>query len=123
MARRFFRSNLGGTIRFHEKVAENALTAAAIVVRNEAKRRVRGGFKSGRFVTGNLINKIEFEVVDFERAEIGTTVDYGAFWELGHHNRWTRRYEREEWLRPSLERTVAKQRAAAVKAAATTRAF
>ena len=114
----FFRSNLSGVIRFHERVAHNALTAAAIVVRNQAKRNVRGGFKSGDFVTGNLMNKIEYRVSVAEKtAEIGTEVDYGAYWELGHHNTFTGKYERHEWLRPALEKTVAEQQTKAGSAA------
>lgn len=118
----FFKSNFRGVLRFHERVAHNALTAAAVVVRNRAKRNVRGGFKSGRFVSGNLLNKIEHRVYARRRvAEIGTVEDYGAYWELGHQNAWTRKYEREEWLRPAMEKTKREQQAAAAKAAKRTR--
>lgn len=115
----FFLSNLGGAVNWHKRAMRNALTAAATVVQNRAKRNVRGGFKSGDFVTGNLMNKIAIRVSVTDavaEAVIGTTVDYGAFWELGHHNAYTRKYEREEWLRPALEKTVGKQHAAAVLA-------
>lgn len=107
---------------YRDRVARNALLAAATVVQNRAKRNVRGGFKSGDFVTGNLMNKIAIHVnTKHMVAHIGTTVDYGAFWELGHHNVFTRKYEREEWLRPALEKTKAEQQRAAVLAAARTR--
>lgn len=120
---RFFKSNLGDAQRWHQRAARNALTAAATVVQNQAKRNVRGGFKSGQFVTGNLMNKIAIRVSVTDtvaEAVIGTTVDYGAFWELGHHNTFTGKYEREEWLRPALEKTMKKQQAAAVLAVART---
>lgn len=119
---RFFRSNLRGTLAARDRVAHNMLTAAAVVVEGRAKRNVRGGFKSGRFVTGNIMNKITHRV-DRKRmaAEIGTTVDYGAFWELGHHSPWTRKYERKEWLKPALTKTMKQQQRAADLAARRTR--
>lgn len=124
-----FRSRLRHAISFHHKVAENALTAAAVVVVNRAKRNVRGGFKSGDFVTGNLMNKITHVVYPAGlgrgmRAEVGTNVDYGAYWELGHRNRFTRKYERKEWLRPAMKSTRSQQADAAERAArATARRF
>lgn len=140
MAGRMFRSHLGRAIRFHVRVGRAALHGAAVVVRNQAKRNVRGGFTSGNFVTGNLMNKISHEIRgDGPRmmAVVGTTVKYGAYWELGHFNRFvgggvfsgkgTRRYMRVEWLKPAMTKTVAEQqraaRAAAKSAANLTGAF
>lgn len=120
MPTRVFVTHLPRVIRFHNRAARNMLLAAATVVQNQAKRNVRGGFKSGDFVTGTLINKIDVEVED-DHAEIGTEVDYGAFWEVGHNNIFTRKYEREEWLRPAMEKTKKEQQKAAVKAARRTR--
>lgn len=118
----FFRSNLRRALADRDRVAHNMLTAAAVVVENQAKRNVRGGFKSGEFVTGNIMNKITHQV-DRKRmvAEVGTTVDYGAFWELGHHNTFTRKYEREEWLKPAMTKTTREQQRAAERAAQRTR--
>lgn len=94
-------------------IARAALEGAAIAVVNEAKRNVRGGFRSGRFVTGNLFNQIFWTVVetgDRLEAQIGTPVDYGAFWAFGHHNIFTRRFERDPWLQDAFRDTTAEQR-------------
>lgn len=113
-----FVSNKRKMIKLHEKISKEMLRAAAIVVQNQAKRNVRGGFKSGDFVTGELMRSITHRLEwDARRAVVGTTKKYGAFWELGHHNAFTRKYEREPWLGPALRRTKDKQQKAANKAA------
>lgn len=93
-------------------VARAALEGSAIAVWNEAKRNVRSGFRSGQFVTGNLFNQIFWTIVgqgEQMEAQVGTTVDYGAFWELGHHNIFTRQFEREPWLVPAFRDTEREQ--------------
>lgn len=106
-----FRSHLPRVLRTQLKIGEAAVRGAVIAVQNRAKLNVRGGFKSGRFVTGRLFNDITHEVIGglHPMARVGTTLDYGAFWELGHHNTFTRQYEREEWLKPAFDNTHAEQ--------------
>lgn len=96
--------------RLHKRFAIVALRAAAITVRNEAKRNVRGGFSSGKYVTGRLFNSIEY-VIDYSmfEAKVGTVVNYGAFWELGHWNPFVRKYLRYRWLAPAFVQTTREQ--------------
>ena len=37
---------------------------------------------------------------------VGTNVPYAKYWELGHHNLFTRQFERVERWRPTLEATA-----------------
>ncbi len=104
-----FGSRLAATRAVHVKVAKAALEGAALAVRNQAKRNVRGGFKSGAFVTGRLFNDISHVITgsgDEMEAQVGTVIDYAAFWELGHHNVFTRQYERVQWLKPAFRQTT-----------------
>ena len=120
-----FVSRLGPTIALHKSIGVNAVIAAALVVQNEAKKNARGGFKSGKFVTTgwNLITHVVLPGRN-PRAQIGSTLDHFAFWELGHHNTWTRKYERHEWLRPAMDDTKAQQnKAADIAARATAKRF
>lgn len=113
-----FQSNLRQVIKIHKEFGVAMVRGAALVVQNQAKLNVRGGFKSGAFVTGRLMNSIAHEVVAGlnPRARVGTTVDYGAWWELGHFNIFTGNYEREEWLAPAFRTTTVAQKTAAVAA-------
>ena len=104
-----FGSRLAATRAVHVKMGRAALEGAALAVRNQAKRNVRGGFKSGLFVTGRLFNDISHVLTgsgDKMEAQVGTVIDYGAFWELGHHNAYTRKYERVQWLKPAFASTT-----------------
>jgi len=115
-----FNSNLGKMMYAQQEVAKAALEASCIVLQNQARENVRGGFKSGDFVTGNLMRSIAHDVVHVGkdlRGFVGTPVDYGAFWEFGHHNAWTRQYERVPWLEPATRQSLPAQREAAHLAA------
>ena len=90
----------------------NALAAAAQELINGLKDPkplgLRGGYTSGKFVTGNLLNSIQATDPYFESGawhiSVYTDVDYAAFWEEGHENRFTRRREQEERWKPTLRR-------------------
>ena len=92
------------------KARENALRAAAQVVVNGLKDEkplgLRGGYTSGDFVTGNLLNSIF--VTDPKDGEIAVATDvlYAIYWEYGHFNLFLRRYVREERWLPTLLRTA-----------------
>jgi hypothetical protein len=92
------------------------LIAAAQVLINAMKRELRGGYTSGDFVTGRSMNSVtrsEPEVVGATgHIRVGTSLMYNLFWELGHHNLYTQRFERERKWEP----TLIAQRAAIAKA-------
>lgn len=102
----------------HRRIGLNAVKAAAQVVVNQAKMNARGGFKSGDFVTTGW-NTINYEVIDGPpiRANVGSPLKHFMWWELGHHNIFTRGYERYEWLKPAFQTTTAEQQTAAAMAA------
>lgn len=84
----------------------DGLTAAAQHYANEVKQDLRGGYTSGAFVSGNVINSVAVDPGqrrgDVLEARVGTDVMYALFWEVGHQNLFTRRYERVEIWRPRL---------------------
>ena len=95
-----------------DRATEGALRAAAQVMVNGLKDPkpdgLRGGYTSGAFVTGNVLNSVF--VTDVQRdlggwsIAVATDVMYAVFWEFGHVNIFTRRYEREERWRPTMLR-------------------
>lgn len=97
------------------------LIAAANVVRNEVKRNLRHGYLSslgnwGDFVTGNNINHVRVSDPTFTSdggsIKVGTDLLYALFWEVGHHNIFTRHFERD----PIWASSYALSRALAVEA-------
>lgn len=89
------------------------LVAAAEVVRTAVKEGLRGGYKSGAFVTGNVLNSVQITPpMDDEggrAVRVFSDVDYALFWELGHLNLFTRKFERKEVWHPALISTTAAQ--------------
>lgn len=116
---RFFHDNTPEARRMLRDIAVAAMRAALVVIETQAKKNTRGGFTSGRFVTGGWRSITHEVVADDHHVEgsVGTTLRHFAFWELGHQNIFTRRYERAPWLRPAMEETQAKQQIAADRAA------
>lgn len=98
-----------------------ALYAGAVVIQNEVKKELRGGYRStlghhGDFVTGNSLNHVAISEVLYRAGRasirIGTDLLYNLFWEIGHHNIFTRHFERDEKWAPAFRRSVpAAQRA------------
>ncbi len=86
----------------------------ARVVQNEVKRSLRHGYHSslgnwGDFVTGNNINHVTISEPVFSgdggTIKVGTDLLYALFWEVGHHNIFTRHFERDEQWKPAYDRT------------------
>ena len=94
---------LGARIR---AAATQALVAAATVPANAVRLRLRGGYTSGRFVTGlssaSVTQSAPESSGDAVLVRVGTNVKYAPFWEFGHFNVFTRKYERVEVWRPGF---------------------
>lgn len=111
-----YKSNLPQITALLRRARFAGLLAMAAVVVNAVKGALQGGFTSGRFVTGFLINSVTHGEPE-ENANgafilIGTNVQYAIYWELGHLNIFTRKFERvEKWI-PALFGTRAEQLAA-----------
>jgi hypothetical protein len=99
-----------------EQAVAAGLLAAAEVVRERVSERLREGYTSGAFVTGRSADAVAVAGPDPEgdglAVRIGTDVLYDLFWELGHENLFTRKYERVEvWVPLFLETTALQEQA------------
>lgn len=94
---------LGARIR---AAATQALVAAAAVPANAVRIRLKGGYTSGNFVTGLSSASVTQSTPEDEgnavTVRVGTNVKYAPFWEFGHFNIFTRKYERVEVWRPGF---------------------
>ena len=113
-------SNATPLINGLREAQAKGLQAAARVTQNAVKRSLRHGYHTapriennrftsfgnwGNFVTGNNVNHVTVSPVEFtgEGASIrvGTDLMYALFWEVGHHNIFTRHFERDEKWAPA----------------------
>jgi hypothetical protein len=113
-----YRSNLGALEARYRRARAAGLIAAATVYINAVKRGLRGGYTSGEFVTGNVINSVTRTEPDLVRGEIvvGTNVLYALYWELGHYNLFTRSFQRKEVWMPALSESATRMRDAYARA-------
>lgn len=97
------------------RAVDMGLTAAAALYASEITNRLRNGFTSGDFVTGNLADSVTFgrpEWRDGKRCiSIGTNFEYALFWELGHLSLWTADYEHVPVWVPTLNELAPQLRA------------
>lgn len=111
-----YSSNLPQVTARLRAASSAGLLAAAAVVENKVKDGLRGGYTSGRFVTGHVLASVNHSepALDANGAYIlvGTDVLYALFWEVGHQNLFTGRFERVEIWMPALLSTRAEQLAA-----------
>lgn len=99
-----YQSNLPAVVARLRRARSAGLIAAATVLINAVKRGLQGGYTSGDFVTGASINAVTRSEPDLVNGEIlvGTNLMYNLFWELGHFNLFTRRFERVEVWYPAM---------------------
>jgi hypothetical protein len=111
-----YKSNVPGIKQRMQQARFAGLLAAAAVVENEVKRGLAGGYTSGLFVTGHVLNSATHsEPAEDERGAfilVGTNVSYALFWEVGHQNLFTKKFERVEIWMPALLTTRDQQLAA-----------
>lgn len=111
-----YQSNLPAVTDRLKAARSAGLLAAAAVVENKVKEGLRGGYKSGAFVTGNVMASVNHSEPSEDAGGafilVGTDVMYALFWELGHLNLFTRQFERKEVWMPALLSTRAEQFAA-----------
>lgn len=98
VARATFTSNLPAFEKDHRSAVDKGLLNAAEKYRSAVEDRLRTGYKSGVFVTGDVAGSLEVSkptTVKGARAVWVFTKNFVArLWELGHENKWTRRFER-----------------------------
>jgi hypothetical protein len=96
----------------HRKATDDALVASAQELINGLKDPkplgLRGGYTSGRFVTGNLLGSIQatdpYTEAGTRHISVYTDLEYAKHWEEGHQNIFSRRREQEERWKPTLRR-------------------
>lgn len=105
-------SHLDEFRRRHDRAARAALVAAVLIPEAAVKRKLTGGYTSGAFVTGRVRSSVTHTEVTTEDGvhviRLGTNVLYALFWELGHFNLFTGKYERVEVWRPALAESRAR---------------
>lgn len=104
-----FTSNLGTFLGATERALFSGLIGAAEAYLADVKPQLIHGYTSGDFVTGNAANSAargEPEMVGGNASiAVGSTqVDppYPLYWEVGHHNLFTRTFERVEIWVPTM---------------------
>jgi bacteriophage HK97-gp10 putative tail-component len=89
-----------------ESGTKDSLKEIAGEAARQIKDRLKEGFTSGDFVTGDLAKSVQVSEVFGEKGEwtveVGTDNLLALYWELGHHNLFTRKYERVEVWRPIM---------------------
>jgi hypothetical protein len=119
-----YQSNLPAVTARMRRARAAGLIAAATVLINAVKRGLTGGYTSGNFVTGHVrasVTRSEPEIGPTDgHIEVGTDVMYALFWELGHINLFTRKFERVEVWMPALLSTREQIQAAYARAFRTT---
>jgi hypothetical protein len=105
-----------GYARAFARAIKPALTAGGTVIWNEIRRSLRGGYLSslgnkGQFVTGASLTHCTLSPPQLVNGKwmvsVGTDLRYNLYWEVGHHNLFTRHYERDEKWSPAFRRVHA----------------
>lgn len=116
-----FQSNAAALAERLRTAVDAGLTAAALTYQRRIKEALAPGYTSGDFVTGNVVGSVAVTPPEDgpsgRTVRIGTPVLYALYWELGHHNIFTRKFERQERWVPTLLDTAPEQQAAFVQAA------
>ena len=101
-----YQSNLPQIKSRLQQATDAGLLAAAAVVENKVKEGLRGGYTSGAFVTGHVMASVNHSEPELGPNGafilVGTDVMYALYWELGHMNLFTRKFERKEVWMPAL---------------------
>jgi hypothetical protein len=113
-------SNLSELNRLFDHAEDAGLVAAAQVGVTATKKALIGGYTSGEFATGesarNVKSSAPYQDGIGRAIRYGTNLLFNLFWELGHHNIFTRKFERvEKWV-PTFNANHENMRAAYARA-------
>lgn len=82
-----YQSNLPTVRARMEQARDAGLIAAAEVVRTEVKEGIRGGYTTGRFVTGHALNSVKrtepYDSAEGRAVSVYSELNYVMFWEVG----------------------------------------
>lgn len=82
--------------------ADQLTRSAAFLIEQQAKINIQNW---PLIDTGALLNSIKAERLKRGAWQIHDGVEYGVYWELGHHNIFTRHYMRMPFLGPAIVST------------------
>lgn len=90
-----------------ESAVPQGLAAAAAIYHGAVRAKLEKGYTTGDFVTGNAASSVQMSPTSGASRSpngwevvVGSNEMYTLYWELGHWNLFTRRYERvEHWQR------------------------
>lgn len=107
-----YKSNLPAAESALRRGIDAGLTAAAQNLHGKIRDRLNRGYTTGNFVhqnstgvAGRVVYTTPFDYNGGRAVSIGTgptLVPYELYWEMGHRNQFTRRYERVEVWRPIM---------------------
>lgn len=93
--------------RAFEAGVPEALTAAALLYQAALRPKLQRGYTSGNFTQGIQAAAVQVtppELVDGDaQVTVGTNELVSLYWEMGHQNLFTRKYERVEYWRETME--------------------
>src|SRR5437764_15375878 len=112
-----YRSNLAAVEQLLDNAIDAGLVAAVQVPVAQVKRNLRGGYTTCAFSHGGagVQGSVTWTTPVIEAAgwviRFGTDRLYALFWEIGHNNIFTRKYERVEIWMPALMNNAERIRA------------
>lgn len=103
-----YQSNLSAVQEQMNRARDAGLVAAGEVYRTALKQNLRGGYKTGFWVTGETLNSIKITVpydgADGRGVSVYTELMTALYWFAGHNNIFTRKFERvDKWTQPMVD--------------------
>lgn len=90
----------------YRRAIPQGLVAAAALYHGTIRAKLQRGYTTGAYVTGATAASVQMTppASDGDRwtVRVGTPSLVALYWELGHHNVFTKRYERVEYWRETL---------------------
>jgi hypothetical protein len=101
----------------HPKAVQAGLVAAAEVYAGEVKQFLQRGYTTGDFVTGAAAASVNVSAPFLDESgawaiRVGSSLEYTLYWELGHFNLYTKKFERVEHWRFALDESQSAMQAA-----------
>lgn len=115
MARQGWHSNRAAVEARLLRAVDAGLIAAATLYAGEVTRRLKQGYTSGDFVTGNVASSVTIGTPEWRDGKrwiaVGTNNEYALYWELGHLNVFIVDWVRKEVWVPTLNELAPQLRA------------
>lgn len=94
----------------YARARDAGLVAAALLYQGAVREKLIRGYTTGAFVTGATAASVQVaaprDAASGREIVVGTNELIALFWEMGHMNLFTRKYERVEHWRSTLDETA-----------------